>query len=96
MEPPFSTSLNVFFKVKCWFLSSFSLRDIYLLKISIVSTCEIAKNVMFHKLQLFIVKRKFLLFVHRNIALRELQVTRFTNPDVLGREKFQQLTSGES
>jgi hypothetical protein len=88
LELPFSTGLNVFFKVKCWFLSSFSLRDIYLLKISVVSTCEIAKDVMFHKLPLFIIKQKFLPFVPRNIALQESQVTRFTSPDVRGHEKF--------
>jgi hypothetical protein len=96
LEPPFSFWFKSILKVKCRFLSSFSLRDIHLLKISVVSTCEIAGDVMFHKLPLFIVKRRLLLFVPRNIALRELQVTRFTNPDVRGREKFQKLTSGES
>jgi hypothetical protein len=43
---------------------------------------------MFHNLPLYIVKRKSLLLVPRNIALRGSQVTRFTNPDVRGREKF--------
>jgi hypothetical protein len=51
---------------------------------------------MFHKLPLLSLNEGCLLFVPRNIALRELQVTRFTNPDVRGREKFQKLTSGES
>jgi hypothetical protein len=75
-------------KVKCRFLSYFSLRDIHLLKISVVSTCEIAGDVMFHKLPLFIVKRRLLLFVPRNISLRELQVTIFTNSNVRGHRKF--------
>jgi hypothetical protein len=88
LEPPFSTGLNVIFKVKCWSLSSLSLRDIYQLKISVVPTCEIAKDVMFHKSPLFIVKQKFLLFVPQDIVLWELQVTRFTSPDVRGCEKF--------
>jgi hypothetical protein len=41
-------------KVKCRFLSSFSLRDIHPLKILVVSTCEIAGDVMFHKLPLLL------------------------------------------
>jgi hypothetical protein len=80
--------LKSILKVKCQFLSSLSLRDIHLLKISVVSTCEKEGDVMFHKLPLFIVKRRLLLFVPRNIALQELQVTRFTNPDVRGHENF--------
>jgi hypothetical protein len=87
---------NLFLNVKCHVLSSFSLRDMHLLKISVVSTCEITRDVMFHNLPLYIVKQKSLLLVPRNIALRGSQVTRFTNPDVRGREKFQKLTSGES
>jgi hypothetical protein len=37
---------------------------------------------MFQKLPLYVVKRKSLLLVPRNIAFRGSQVTRFTNPDV--------------
>jgi hypothetical protein len=62
LEPPFSTGLNVIFKVKCWSLSSLSLRDIYKLKFSVVPTCEIAKDVMFHKSPPFIVKQIFFTF----------------------------------
>ena len=75
-------------KVKCRFLSSFSLCDIHLLKISVVSTYEIAGDVMFHELPLSIVKQRLLFFVPRNITPRGLQVTRFANPNVRGREKF--------
>jgi hypothetical protein len=88
LEPPFSTGLNVIFKVKCWYLSSLLLRDIYQLKVSVVLTCEIVKDVMFHKSPPFIVKQFFFLFVPRDIALQELQVTIFTSPDVRIREKF--------
>jgi hypothetical protein len=43
---------------------------------------------MFHNLPLYIVKQKSLLLVPRNITFRGSQVTRFTNPDVRGRERF--------
>jgi hypothetical protein len=88
LDLPFLTGLIVIFKVKCWSLSSLSLHDIYLLKILVVPTCEIAKDVMFHKSPPFIVKRKFLLFVPRDIMLWELQITRFTSLNVRGCDKY--------
>jgi hypothetical protein len=80
--------VQIFFKSQSQFLSYFSLRDINLLKVSVVSSCEIAGDVMFFKLPTFIIKRRLFLFVPRNIALRELQVTRFKNTDVRSREEF--------